>query len=107
MRRSALSLAVAFSLADAHAGITAERPAGDTWSTNRSSSWTSDAASLSFVIPAERRKAREPGPRNPGENDLGMPGYLGPGSAAHRCALRCARDDSRESFVREVKEPPH
>src|SRR5262245_19429517 len=26
-----------------------------------------------------------------------MPGYLGPGSAAHHSVLRCARDDSRDT----------
>src|SRR5262245_20283749 len=26
-----------------------------------------------------------------------MPGYLGPGSAAHHFVLRCARDDSRDT----------
>ena len=26
-----------------------------------------------------------------------MPGYLGPGSAAHHFVLRCARDDSRDA----------
>src|SRR5262249_19883797 len=26
-----------------------------------------------------------------------IPGYMGPGSAAHHCVLRCARDDSRDT----------
>src|SRR5215813_14677891 len=49
------------------------------------------------VIPAERRQAREPGPRYPCSGHFMMPGYLVPGSAAHRLppGSRCARPGLR------------
>src|SRR5215216_6202311 len=40
-----------------------------------------DTHSLSIVIPGERPKARDPGPKTPGFALSLMPGYLGPGSA--------------------------
>ena len=48
----------------------------------------------SDVIPAERSESRDPG--IPAVPFFLMPGYLGPGSAAHHSVLRCARDDSRD-----------
>src|SRR5262245_8905273 len=54
------------------------------------------AAVSSVVIPAERA-AREPGSKYPCRAFFLMPGYLGPGSAAHHFVLRCARDDSRDT----------
>src|SRR5262249_42639301 len=49
----------------------------------------------SAVIPAERSESRDP--CTPVLPLFLMPGYLGPGSAAHHFVLRCARDDSRDS----------
>src|SRR5262249_54066548 len=53
--------------------------------------FTGASHDASAVIPAERLRAREPGPKSPCVALVLIPGYLGPGSAPRRASAPARR----------------